>query len=139
MLAIVEMSSATGSRSNQVALSALAELAARHEVVLICDHGAVINGLLPALRNALPRRQLLALIIDGHARYQECEVIKQALKDGRIPIIVTIDAAGDQPIDWQWIGADGTLRLAAVPAAARQRVSRNPNAAAGRNRRAARA
>jgi hypothetical protein len=118
VLAIIHLSRATVCDS--ISLAALARLARQHELVLICEHRAVADGLIPTLRRALPRYRLIAMAIDGEALHQERELVAQLLDEGSIPLILTTSAtATGQPTTWQWIGAETTMALPTeAPAAA---------------------
>jgi hypothetical protein len=117
VLALVYLTSTTG--RDPISLAALAKLAARHELVLVCEHRAMSDGLIPALRSALPRHRLATLVVDGEVLREERELVERLLEDGAIPLILTAgDLAASRPTSWLWIGADTIMVLPAEVATA---------------------
>jgi hypothetical protein len=117
VLALVYLTSA--SCRDAISLAALARLAARYELVLVCEHRAVADGLIPALRRTLPRHRLATLVVDGEIMRQERELVEQLLEVGTIPLILTVgDLAASRPTSWLWIGADTIMVLPAEVATA---------------------
>jgi hypothetical protein len=102
--------------TDPTSLAALACLGARDELVLVCDHRMIDNGLLAVLRRALRRYQLIALIVDGEASRQERQLVLQILNEGVIPVICTTSTSTGSMTDWLWLGADTTVSLPAEPA-----------------------
>jgi hypothetical protein len=104
--------------ADPISLTALARLGARDELVLVCDHRMVDNGLLAVLRRALQRYQLITLIVDGEASRQERRLVLQILNEGAIPVICTTNTSTGSMTNWLWLGADTTVSLPTEPAPA---------------------
>jgi hypothetical protein len=94
----------------------LIELAAEYELVLVCHDEKVAGALLRSLREKLPRREVVALLIDGDLSRRERDVTAELLNDGAVPLIITVGShRSARLINWHWLGAH---RVVALPSAA---------------------
>jgi hypothetical protein len=92
-------------------MAALASFGARHELVLVGAQHLTGEGVLPALRRALPRHRLIALMVDGEVVAHERKLVEELLAEGSVPVILTPDDPAAEPTNWIWLGADATVSL----------------------------
>ncbi len=97
--------------------SRLAALAAEHELVLFCTQEVMTTGAIRRLRTAVPRHQIVTLLIEDEVSRHERELVAEMLEDGRLPVIVSTQAGtGPAPsLDWHWLGADMHVVLSPAP------------------------
>ena len=95
----------------------LATLAAEHELVLFCAHEVMTTGAIRQLRTVLPRHQIVAVLIEDEVSPHERELIVEMVEDGKLPMIISTQAATGPPpsLDWLWLGADMHLVVAPAP------------------------
>jgi hypothetical protein len=109
VLAIVRLSdeALTDPRS----ISTLAEVAAVHELVLVCT-AQLAGYVLAVLRTALPRRRIVGLLVSGEIVAHERQLVTELLDEGTVPLILTSDdPAVTRLADWAWLGADTSYVL----------------------------
>lgn len=107
MLIIVELSE--DAFSDPPSLARLAAIAAEYELLLICPQHATGGDALPTLRRALPRHQVIALLVDDDVALYERELVHELLEGGRVPLLVT---RRDPPVEAaSWVEADARLAL----------------------------
>jgi hypothetical protein len=82
------------------AMTGLAAMAGTHELVLISSYGATAAGAVPALRRALPGRQVVALVVDGDVAPHERDLVLEVLEEGRLPLILTVGRPYARSLDW---------------------------------------
>ena len=110
MLIIVELS--MEAFADPVSMTTVSALAAEHELILIGAHRAAIGDALPALRRALPRHEVVALLVDGGGAHHERAIVKELLDEGRVPVLLTTDDPTAASV--AWLGADARLALPAL-------------------------
>jgi hypothetical protein len=82
-----------GMFSSQAHLTALTEMAARHELVLLGTSQLMVGGRLAVLRQALAPRRMVALLVGDHLPSIERALLDELLNDGVIPVVVAENAA----------------------------------------------
>ncbi|HEV7900197.1 MAG TPA: hypothetical protein VGP31_20385 [Planosporangium sp.] len=90
-------------------LATLRVAAAEHELVLVCQHHAVADGLTTRLRKALPRHEIVAISVTSMSP-DERELIEQVLVAGSIPLIV-IESDRMAVRLTSWLDAEITVAL----------------------------
>jgi hypothetical protein len=99
---VVALSAADAAAAPTATLSALAELAVRHELVIVygvdgpTDHAPTAHALIEAVRGRLPRFKITAVLIDAYPRRAgrtECAMLEQLLDEGTLAMAVV--AASD--------------------------------------------
>ena len=103
---------------HQPSLRILGTTVAQHEVVMVCSHRAAEGGVVSGLRKALPRCQIVALLVDGDVPEHERELVDELMNEGKLPLVLTL---GDpaSPALTDWLRADARIELpAGVDAAA---------------------
>jgi hypothetical protein len=109
MLAIVHLSGAA--LTDRGSLATLAAVAAEHELVLVYAT-AVTSQVLPALRAALPRRQIVGLLVSGEVTAHERRLVTELLDEGAVPLILTTDDPTTARLaNWAWLAADASYVL----------------------------
>lgn len=89
-------------------LTALTALVRRHEVVMVCAKCGSAMGVVTALRRAIPRRRVVALLVSGEVAIQERRLIEELLAEGTVPLILTTeDPAAARLVNWVWLEAGG--------------------------------
>jgi hypothetical protein len=100
-------------------MATLNSLAAEEELVLVClelvrVESVIVGGLLPRMRQALPRRQIVALLVDGEMQPHERGLIDQLLEEGRVPLVLGLDRPHvDRLAQWSWLAPDYSVALPA--------------------------
>jgi hypothetical protein len=105
-------------------LESLATTVADHEVVIVTSHRAADAGVVSRLANELPRRQIVALLVDGEVPPHEQELIEELLNEGRIPLVLVLHHPSRVP-SMGWLHADATI---ALPAGLQQVSDRSADA-----------
>src|SRR5256885_13034369 len=72
---------------------ALAQMAANHELVLVCDHEKA-PALVGAVRTLLPRHRVVALLIDGTLLSHERDLLEELLNVGHLPVVCVVGDPG---------------------------------------------
>jgi hypothetical protein len=106
VLIIIELSAAA--IADPISLRTLETMAAVEELVFVCPHDAVAGTVVPALRRALPRCQIVALLVDDGVSPCERELVKDLLEEGRVPLILTTQ---DPSAELAWLDADVRIAL----------------------------
>jgi non-specific serine/threonine protein kinase len=95
-------------------MAEVAVLAANDELVLVCVQYEPGRGFIPALRAAVGRQPVVALLIDGEVRIHERRLIGELLDEGKVPLILTVDdPVAARLANWMWLDADDILVLPA--------------------------
>ena len=98
MLAVVRL--CAHALDHPPSMKALAGMAAKHELVLVCGHETAAH-LVGALRLTLGQHRVVALLVDGDLMDHERNLLRELLNDGTIPVILTIrDPAAVQLTGW---------------------------------------
>lgn len=109
MLALVNLT--PNALADPPSLAALATIAAEHEIVLVYPDASGASRLLPELRDALPHRQLVALLINAPPVAHERRLVEDLLDEGSIPLVITLEPTEVVAEDWAWLAADCVLAL----------------------------
>jgi hypothetical protein len=110
MLTLVHLSVAA--LRDPASLTVLADLAIDHQLVLICAQGAPPQPIMARLRDALPNRRLIAVLVTGEAVAPERRLVEQLVAEGIVPLIVTADdPAAVRLVNWFWLPADRVVTL----------------------------
>jgi hypothetical protein len=122
MLIIIEWS--IEAFDHPASLRTLAATVADHEVVLVTSYRGAEAGVVSRLTEALPRRQIVALLVDGEVPVHERELIEDLLNEGRIPLLLVMNGPAPAP-SMTWLRANATI---ALPAGAQHRDRRSAGA-----------
>jgi hypothetical protein len=114
LVAIVHLS--PDALSDPTSMATLASLAAEEELVLVCVECMVVEGLLRRIRDALPRRQIVALLVYADIQPHERGLIEELLEEGRVPLVLTFDDPADRLARWLWLEPDHSVALPAQAA-----------------------
>lgn len=115
MVAIVHLS--PEALNDPPSVATLSALAAEEELVLVCADCVVVEGLLPKLRAALPRRQVVALLVYAEIQPHERGVIEELLEEGKVPLVLAFDCpSADRLTQWLWLEPDHSVALPAQAA-----------------------
>jgi RecG-like helicase len=110
MLALVHLS--PEALADAASLATLTSMAAEHEIVMVATRPVDAGQLVRGLRAALPRRQLVALLVDGSVVNHERRLIEELLDEGSIPLVIGLDHASIlAPDEWTWLKPDRTMGL----------------------------
>jgi|tagenome__1003787_1003787.scaffolds.fasta_scaffold20905726_2 hypothetical protein len=110
MLALVQLSGAA--LTDPESLTALAELAADHQLVLVCGWCGPRMPVMRRLRDTLPGRRLVAVLVTGDVVAQERRLVEELLAEQTVPLILTVDdPAFAPPANWSWLPAGRVLTL----------------------------
>jgi NNP family nitrate/nitrite transporter-like MFS transporter len=122
---VVALSGADAAASPSATVSALAELAIRHELVITYGYTGATDAMGPhalidALRARLPRFKVGAMLVDAYpcpAGPAECELLLQLLADGvlAMAVVATADPGPTAGALATRLGADMALRLGYDP------------------------
>jgi hypothetical protein len=88
---------------------ALTQLAASHELVLVCGHDKA-PALVGAVRTLLPRHRVVALLVDGALLRHERDLLEEILNVGHLPVICVVGDPSTAQLT-EWLGADAALVL----------------------------
>jgi hypothetical protein len=127
MLVVVHWS--PEARDHGPSLRLLATTVAEHEVVVVSSHRTADGGVVSGLRAALPRCQIVALLVDGDLPGYERDLVNELINEGKVPLIFTV---GDptSPELTSWLSPDARIDLPAGAEAAGSDPLR-PGTAAG--------
>jgi hypothetical protein len=115
LVAIVHLS--PDALSDPTSIATLASLAAEEELVLVCVECMVVEGLLRRIRDALPRRQIVALLVYSDIQPHERGLIEELLEEGKVPLVLTFDdPTADRLTRWLWLEPDHSVALPAQAA-----------------------
>jgi hypothetical protein len=110
MLALVHLT--RPSLQDPWSLAELKRLAAEHELVLIYGPLHRADRVIPALRRAMPRRDIVAIVVLDEVTRADREMIEQLLDDGVVPLVLTTDGVStSRPENWHWLTVDAFLAL----------------------------
>jgi hypothetical protein len=99
MLIVIELS--LDALQHSPSLRTLAETAAQHEIVLVCPAHAAADGAAFVLRRALPRHELVAILVDDQLADHERRLVEDLLNDGAVPLLlVTRESAPTTVTGW---------------------------------------
>lgn len=91
----------------------LTKMAAAHELVLVCDHGAA-PCLIRAVRILLPRHRLVAVLVDPGLLCHEHDLLEEILNEGNLPVVITTGDLTAVQLS-AWLDADIDLVLTSGP------------------------
>jgi hypothetical protein len=96
-------------------LTALTSLVRRHQVVMVCAQCGSAMSVIAALRRAIPRKRVVALLVSGEIAIQERRLIIEMLGEGIIPLVLTTEEpAAARLVNWVWLQASGIFVLPAT-------------------------
>jgi hypothetical protein len=110
MLIVIELS--LEALQHPPSLLTLAETAAQHEVVLVCPAHAAADGAAFALRRALPRHELVAILVDEAVAHHERRLVEELLNDGAVPLLLVFQEPAPAAVT-AWLLAEARLSLPA--------------------------
>lgn len=99
----------------------LTRMAARHELVLVCDHGAAPT-LIRTVRTLLPRQRLVAILVDRDLLRHEHDLLEAILNDGHLPVVLTTGTPTAIQLS-RWLNADTDLTFPNPPTGGGKRTA----------------
>jgi hypothetical protein len=110
MLTLVHLS--TTAVFDPSSMAAVAGLARKHHLVVVCAQHRPGWPVLPALRAALRGRHCVGLVVNGEVGGADRRLVERLLDEGKVVVIITgASSTAAQLVNWLWLPADSVLTL----------------------------
>ena len=102
MLALVHLNADALVDPQSMAL--LTVLARRHRLVIVCARCGPAVEVISSLREIIPRRRFVAILVNGEIAVQERRLISELLDEGQIPLVLSMAAPpAARLVNWVWL------------------------------------
>jgi hypothetical protein len=102
MLALIHLNADALADPQSMALVTV--MARRHRLVVVCARCGPPMDVITSLREIIPPKRVVAILVNGEVAVQERRLISELLDEGQIPLVLSMAApSAARLVNWVWL------------------------------------